>query len=212
VSKKKSSLLTLVERLQRKAPQYLDLLTATSDNDFDAAIDALLERAVSHLETNKLNFKALDEEGLSAVLAGTMSTFGIAVTQETNSNGHVDLTIEVAYCSPLRRVLGEAKIYTGPKYHVNGLKQLLGRYTTGREGRGLLIVYVRKKNIAELFKKLKTQMDSQLPMNQRGSTTDHVLKWSFLSKHGHSSGEDCLVGHIGCNLFIDQVVGETKGK
>ena len=104
------------------------------------------------------------------------------------------------HCVPERIKLGEAKIYDGPEYHLDGLKQLLGRYTTGREGRGLLIVYFRKADIAGLVKKLRTQMDSDLPCAQQGKTTDHVLKWSFLSTHALKSGDNHEVGHIGCNL------------
>ncbi|MBI5634010.1 MAG: hypothetical protein HZA15_11090 [Nitrospirae bacterium] len=192
----------LIDLIKRRAPEYLDLLTAQTDADFEAAFDARLDRALIDLENNKMNFNKLDEEGLSAVLASALSCPGLSVTQETNSNGHVDITIEADHCFPARRKLGEAKIYDGPEYHVKGLKQLLGRYTTGREGRGVLIIYVRKKDIAGIVNKLRQRMDEVLPMNQKGKTKEHVLKWSFISTHKHSSGEDLDVGHIGCNLYI----------
>jgi hypothetical protein len=193
----------LVEMIKRKAPEYLDLLTAQTDDEFEAAFDALLQKAVAHLEQNKANFRDLDEVGLSGVLAAALSTPGLSVSQETHSNGHVDLTIEADHCTPCRRKLGEAKIYDGAVYHMKGLAQLLGRYMTGREGRGLLIVYFRKRNIAGLVKGLRSAMDSALPLEQKGKTVDHSLKWSFLSTHGHSSGDEVQVGHIGCNLYIE---------
>src|SRR5215472_6896991 len=84
----------LVERIKRKAPAYLDLLTAETDDEFEAAFVVILEGAIHHLEKNKKNFASLGEEGLSGALAGTLSVPGLTVTQETNSNGHVDLTIE----------------------------------------------------------------------------------------------------------------------
>jgi hypothetical protein len=198
----KDSAAELIDRIKRKAPEYLDLLTAETDAEFEKAFDAILGKAIIHLETNKKNYKLLDEEGFSAALAGVLSIPGLTVTQETNSNGHVDITIEANQCVPARRKLGEAKIYKGPKYHVDGLEQLLGRYTTGREGRGILIVYVQKEDIAGLIRKLRQSMDKDRPMNQKGQTKDHTLKWSFVSTHGHSCGEDLQVGHIGCNLFI----------
>jgi hypothetical protein len=191
----------LVERIKRKAPEFLDLLTAESDSDFEAAFDALLQKAVTQLETNKMNFKNLNEVGLTAVLAASLSIPGLSVSQETHSNGHVDLTIEADHCVPMRKKLGEAKIYAGPAYHVKGLEQLLGRYTTGREGRGLLIVYFRKDDIAGLVKKLRGEMDDSLPFGQQGATADYSLKWSFLSIHAHSCGEKLEIGHIGCNLY-----------
>jgi hypothetical protein len=191
----------LIEMIRRKAPEYLDLLTAVTDPDFDHAFDALLEKAIAHLEKNKSNFRSLNEVGLTGVLVGALSSPGLSVSQETHSNGHVDLTIEADHCTPARRKLGEAKIYDGPAYHIKGLEQLLGRYITGREGGGLLIVYVRQRNIAGLIAEIREAMDTKLPLEQKGETADHRLQWSFRSMHGNSSGEEIQVGHVGCNLY-----------
>ena len=152
------------------------------------------------MEENKKNFAALDEEGLSAALRGRLCIPGLTVTQETHSNGHVDLTIEGDHCSPARKKLAEAKIYAGPRYHIKGVGQLIGRYTTGREGRGLLISYVRKKDIKGIVEKLRAAMDAELPEKQIGPCEDHTLKWSLKTSHKHSSGEVVPVDHIGCNL------------
>ena len=121
---------------------------------------------------------------------------------EPNSNGHVDLLIEVGFDPPTWKKLAEAKIYAGPEYHFKGLHQLLGRYTTGKETRGLLVVYVKKSNISGLMKKLREKMDETLPESQSGSCKDHSIKWSFISEHVHSCGDLLEVGHIGCNLFV----------
>ncbi|MDI6451315.1 hypothetical protein [Anaerobaca lacustris] len=194
----------LVEMLERKAPETLDLLTAESEQDFEKAFEALLNKAVTHLEANSKNFRSLDETGITAVVAGVLSMPGLTITQETNSNGHVDLKIDMDHCSPPRIKLGEAKIYNGYEYHVGGLGQLLGRYSTGREGRGLLLVYVKKKDIAALMDRLRKDMDTRLPLQQQGETVDHGLKWSFVSAHKHSSGENLEVGHIAFNLYFEQ--------
>lgn len=198
----RDSALALMEQLMRKAPEYLDLMTARTDAEFETAFDAILGKAIIHLERNKKNFRALDEEGLSGVLAAALSMPGLRVTQEAHSNGHVDLTIEADHCVPARTKLGEAKIYAGFQYHTGGLEQLLGRYTTGREGRGLLIVYVRQRDISGLIRRLRHRMDAELPLNQQGKAEDHSLKWSFISTHAHACGDDLQVGHIGCNLYV----------
>jgi hypothetical protein len=197
------SLLKLVELMRQKAPSYFKLLAAPTESDFEAAFDAMLEHAVSTLEKNSKNFATLDEVGLTGVLAAALSIPGLTVMQEAHSNGHVDLTIAADHCVPMRKKLGEAKIYDGPAYHISGLEQLLGRYTTGREGRGIVIAYVRKKNISDLVKGIRQKMDTDLPCNQQGVTTDHLLKWSFLSTHAHSCGESLEVSHVGCNLFVE---------
>lgn len=192
----------LVERLKRKAPAYVDLLTAESVAEFEAAFAALLEKAISHLEKNKKNFEQLDEEGLSGVLAGCLSMPGLTVTQETNSNGHVDLTIEADHCTPARIKLAEAKIYSSPSYHMKGIGQLLGRYTTGRETAGLLVNYVRKPDIKAITVTLRAKMDEDLPENQTGPCESYILQWSLVTKHKHSSGEEVSLAHVACNLHF----------
>ena len=44
-----NSLLKYVEIIKRKAPEYLDLLTADNQKDFEIAFDSVLEKAVTHL-------------------------------------------------------------------------------------------------------------------------------------------------------------------
>ena len=193
----------LVERIERKAPEYLDLFTAETEAEFERAFDSLMQKSVTLLEANKKNLASLDEEGLSAFLGAALSVPGLSVVQEAHSNGHVDLIIDADHCLPARRKLGEAKIYRGPKYHVQGLVQLLGRYTTGREARGLLIVYVRTKNISGLVKKLRDKLDADKPCKQQGKTSPYALKWSFLSRHSLSSGDVHEVSHVGCNLCAE---------
>jgi hypothetical protein len=142
------SLAAFAELLRKKNPAYLDLATAQTDDESEKAFIVILESAIQHLEKNKRNFAPLGEVGLSAVMAGALSMPGLlAAIPEANSNGHVDLMIEIYNCEPPRLKLGEAKIYAGPSYHIKGVGQLLGRYTTGRELPGLLISYVRKENI-----------------------------------------------------------------
>ncbi|MBE0540928.1 MAG: hypothetical protein IH623_06045 [Verrucomicrobia bacterium] len=98
------------------------------------------------------------------------------------------------------RLLGEAKIYSSPSYHIKGISQLLGRYTTGNETQGLMISYVRKKDIKGITAKLKTALNEQRPEGQIEPCGDHTLKWSIVTKHQHSSGEVLPLSHIGCNL------------
>jgi hypothetical protein len=186
--------------MERKAPEYVDLLTASTLDEFEDAFCPLLERAVMHLEQNKNHYAGLGEEALTSVLVAKLSIPGLTVTQETHSNGHVDLTIESDHSTPVRRKLGEAKIYDGPKYHVGGLEQLLTRYTTGRETRGLLIVYCKAQGIKDKVQSLRTHMDTSQPQGQQGATCNHKLRWSFRSAHAHSSGELVEVDHVGCNL------------
>jgi len=196
-----ANLLELVQRLEQHEPEYLTLATASTDDEFDAALIPLLAKAVDHLESNSKNYIDLGETGLTAAFVASLSGFGLRVTQETNSNGHVDVTISGYLCRPEQKRLGEAKLYRGYVHHIGGLEQLLG-YMTGRAS-GYLLNYVRKKNVATLIKELREEMDQKRPLDQTGICANHELKWSFSSLHNHSSGEQVKVSHISFNIFSD---------
>ena len=190
----------LVRRIERKAPEYLDLLTADSDTEVEQAFNALLDASLRRLESNRTHFASLEEVGLTAVLSVALSAPGLTVTQEAHSNGHVDITIDFDHCLPARRKLGEAKIDRGPRNHVKGLQQLLDRYTTGRELGGLLIVYVQRPDISGRVKKLRNAMDTSKPRRQKGATRDHLLQWAFTSTHMLNSGDPHDISHVACNM------------
>lgn len=198
----RDSLAEMLELLKRKAPELLDIISAESEKEFNTAFDHWLVKAVAGLEKNKVNYCSLDEEPLSAILAQALSMPGLSATCETNSNGHVDITIEAEHCHPARTKLAEAKVWDGPQYHISGLEQLLG-YTTGRESRGMVISYVKRPNIAGLVAKLREKMNADKPCQQIGDTQDHdnQLRWAFLSSHNHSSGEEIDVSHVCCDLY-----------
>jgi hypothetical protein len=202
MSRNSGSVADLIERLKSKAPAYIDLLTAETDEEFETAFLTILQTAIHHLEKNKKNFQFLKEEGLSAALGGVITMPGLTVAQEANSNGHVDLTIEADHCVPARIKLGEAKIYSGPVYHIDGIGQLLQRYTTGRELAGLLINYVRKKDIKSIISGIKSALNGKKPFGQKGLCGTHKLKWSLATRHLHSSGEIVTIDHIGLNLYL----------
>lgn len=191
------------EMIKRISPYTLDLATANTREEFEDAFDGWFEKSIADLEKNSKNLQALGEEGISAVLALALNTPDLIVKQETNSNGHVDLTIELRNPRSYFIKLGEAKLWGGKKYHVSGLDQLLNRYSTGRECRGFVISYVKEKDIAELLEKLRDYIDAEKPHELSGPCNDHnKIKWSFLSSHKHKSGEVIDVHHIGCNLYI----------
>jgi len=199
-----NTLLKLVERLCVRAPETLELLTAETQEEYDAVLAKFIERGIRHLEENAKHFYGLREEGLSGALAAYLNMPGLRASQESNTNGHVDITIEFEHTSPLVRRLIEAKIYNSPSHHVGGLEQLLLRYTTGREGRGWLVNYVKRKNIRNLVFNLREHLNLTKPCHQTGKCRDYTIAWAFATKHRHSSGEEIEIAHISCNLFAGQ--------
>ena len=192
----------LVERIQRCAPEFIDLITAEDAGQWDSAIDSLLQMAVDHLERNKKHLHSLGEDGLSAFVVARLAVPGLHVSRETYSGGHVDITIESLHSHHLLRSLGEAKIYDGYEYHKMGLEQLIDRYSTGRECRGFVIEYIKKENATGLMAALRSEMDEKRPCRQQGQSRDHTIPWAFLSSHEHENGSNVDVGHLGCDLFV----------
>jgi hypothetical protein len=194
------SLLALFNLLLEKCPGFLEIVASQTDEQFDEGLEGILEMAANHLERNANHLVSLDEEAISAFLVAYLNMPGLCATQEAHSNGHVDITIEAEHSPPLRRRLGEAKIYNGPAYHVEGLEQLMNRYTTGREGTGLVVDYVKQQGIKDLVAKIRSHMDLEKPCVQDGNSQDHRIRWAFTTKHHHSSGEILRVLHLNCNL------------
>ena len=196
------TLFDLTNHLRQDSPQHLDLFASLSDDEFQVAFDALLNKVMAGLEEIKNGLQTLDEPTLSGLLRLGMMTTGLSVSIEQYSNGHADLTVESYRLGIARRILGEAKIYDGPKYHIDGISQLLG-YMTGREQRGLMVVYMRKANGSQLMKKIQNTIDKKKPAKQQGLTTPHAMKWAFDSKHLHSCGDNIRISHVTCNLHVD---------
>jgi hypothetical protein len=194
------SLLALFDLLLEKYPGFMKIVASQTDEQFDEGLEGILEMAADHLEKNANHLTPLNEEAISAFLVAYLNMPGLRATQEAHSNGHVDITIEAEHAPPLRRRLGEAKIYNGPAYHVEGLQQLINRYTTGREGSGLVLEYVKQQGIRNLVDKIRSHMDLEKPCGQDGSSQNHRIRWAFTTNHQHRSGEVLRVLHLNCNL------------
>jgi len=202
------SVVTLVDYGERKYPNaFIKIWCSLDDLEFDDALENILEKIIDDIEKDVNHLSPLLEDAITAVLVIAINAIpGLRGVQQAHSNGHVDITIEGEINPPLRRRLGEAKIYDGPKYHEKGLEQLVKRYTTGREGQGILIEYVKDPNIKQLVEKIRRHMDANKPCAQSGTTQDHRIHWAFTSNHFHSSGELIRVVHFSCNLFRGNIV------
>jgi hypothetical protein len=202
MSEGSSTLYELTDRIRQFSPEHLDVFASLSDDEFQFAFDSLLGKALDGMEKSKVQFQGLDEPSLSAVLKLAMTMPGLSVRLEEHSNGHADLIFECYRLGIARHILGEAKIYDGPKYHIDGLKQLLG-YMTGRELRGLMVVYMRKANGTLLMQKVRDAMDADKPAGQQGLTKPHSLKWAFDSNNTLVSGDCLQISHVVCNLYVE---------
>ena len=198
----KDTAVDFVNRLMSRWPLVICLMLVETEEEFDRAFVPFLESAVQGLETRKKQFAHLNEEALTGVLSEGLRIYGVLdADNEVYSNGRVDIVIRLRHTTPPLKKLCEAKIYDGPEKHFKGIKQLLG-YSTGTEAMGFMIAYVKRKNIDELTKRLRAELDEQLPEEQQGPCEDYFRSWSFLTRHHHSSGRIVSLGHVGCNLHV----------
>ncbi len=189
-----------LDKLFNLFPELRRLFTASTPQDFDAFLDLHFERCIQRMEAEAHHLADDHEEKLSAFLAAALSIPGLSVVREGYSNGHVDLTIKSESLLNPEQRLAEAKIYNGPAYHAQAIDQLLARYSTGRQPTGYVVEYVKKPGIANIVTRLRKQADDDLPVGQSGSTTDHAMKWAYVSQHLHSSEELVRVIHVNINL------------
>lgn len=206
------SLLAYADSLPIKHKRLLD---SRNDQQFNDAFASIVIEAVDEIERDAKHFSTLSEDALSSIFVKTINrTDALVVKREEFTNGHVDLTFWANRCFPeARRILGEAKIYKSFSWHSSGVLQLIGRYSTGREGRGLLLVYVQQDSIKDKMEQFRKDMDLNLPCSQTKPCFDHSARWSFVSEHEHRSKEKLEVWHLGCNLHHETAAPKpTKRK
>ncbi|BBL58854.1 hypothetical protein [Methylomonas koyamae] len=189
-----------LSRLFNWFPELRRLYEARGAEDFDDFLDLHFARCIQRMEAEAHHLAGDSEEKLSAFLAAALSMPGLSVVREAYSNGRVDLTIRSESLLSAEQRLAEAKIYDGPVYHAQAITQLISRYSTGRQPSGYVIEYVKKPGIADIVMRLRSQADAELPECQEGLTSDHDMRWAYVSRHRHSSEELLRVVHININL------------
>lgn len=194
-----SSLERLLTILELHNPCFKALIAADSEEDFVAATEGGLERAMQKIEGGSKEYSKLDEPGLSHIVVDLLSAMGWRATAETNSNGHVDVVVESAFGGGWK-YLGECKIYKGYQYHIDGCEQLLG-YCTGREKRGFCMDFIKSKGAFSKMSAIRDRMNEERPLNQQSFGVDHDILGAFLTNHAHASGSVVEILHLGCSVM-----------
>jgi len=188
-----------VEAFLAAVPEAVTRLRVQTPSGFQEITEKLLGHAIAHLETSSNYLRSSREDTITCAAIGFLNRYGIEATSQTNSRGHVDIFLKNS-SHPGFTICGEAKIWRGPAYHINGLNQVLG-YTTGRFPFCFILVYVQTGIIKDLMETLQTTLDASRPEAQRGPCSRHgSLTWALLSNHQHNSGELVRVLHAGVNL------------
>lgn len=194
------NLYNFVERILATLPEALLTYRAQNPAGFIATSERLLAVAIDHLEGQGNYLIGSKEDAITSSVIGFFNRYGIRASSQTNSRGHVDIFIKHSFLPGLE-VCGEAKIWRYPKYHTDGLAQVLG-YCTGRLPYCFMLEYVTEGEISDKISKLRKKLDAELPENQQGATNDHSsMQWTFVTFHLHSSGEKMKVLHAAANLL-----------
>jgi hypothetical protein len=125
---------------------------------FDEIIE-VLGSAMRSLERHPGRFGEWDEESLrDALLLFLNAQFeGAAHGEAFNAKGHTDLLIRV---ENENLFIGECKIWGGAKAFDDAVDQLLG-YTTWRDSRLALILFVKTKDVAQTVEKARAVLEKR---------------------------------------------------
>jgi hypothetical protein len=125
---------------------------------FDEIIE-VLGSAMRSLERHPGRFGEWDEESLrDALLLFLNAQFeGAAHGEAFNAKGHTDLLIRV---ENENLFIGECKIWGGAKAFDDAVDQLLG-YTTWRDSRLALILFVKTKDVAQTLEKARAVLEKR---------------------------------------------------
>jgi hypothetical protein len=209
-------------------PTLQDIMSLPDDNEVKKALlnagigteyDAFCERVedavlqgVIHMENNKPQFSSLGEDTLTGILAYGLQMKGFSADHDTYRNGHCDLLVkEGAY-----EWFGEAKLDKGPKYTLEGFRQLCDRYAPGGgfSRRGGLIVYTDKQNKIRVLEAWVKKIQSDY---ERPTVFSPVCKQTLTSKSTHShpaTGLDFIVRHYPISFYhkpTDKSARSRKG-
>jgi len=173
------------------------LLYCATTDQLVALTKEKIEKVIDEIERDSKVYSKLGEDGISSIIASSLNGSGIfVVKRETNSRGHVDLTITAPMYAPehVFRYLGEAKVWSHQQYCIDGFAQLMG-YLTGRQKNAFTIIYFRIQSCDEQFKNYVKGL-----LNQKGGS-EVMLKPRFgQTLHTHQSGALVDIDHFAVHL------------
>ena len=126
------------------------------------------------------SFNRMGEEQLRDQFLGPLNTqYAGQVTAETfNRRGKTDLLVRQGHHTLL---VGECKIWRGPKTLIDGIKQLLS-YMTWRESTGALLVFNRSRRFATVLQKTERALNA-LPSIESVADRDHRGEYTCVVRH-----------------------------
>ncbi|HAV3521995.1 TPA: hypothetical protein ACJKZW_004001, partial [Acinetobacter baumannii] len=196
-------------------PKLKKLVRISTANTYEKFVDCIydeIDECYSFLCRNKNLYKDFSEDQLTGIIVDRLKEYFIA-HHDANVNGHVDFSVEKNNFL----WLGEAKIYKGPAYMLEGFYQLNTRYATGERNAsygGVLLYKKIKKKVTLIMDEWKDVLKKQSEIDPENLTN---LDFSICNKnnlclfstHEHSSvGTVFKVRHMPLDLYLEPQDGD----
>jgi hypothetical protein len=159
-----------------------------------------LDGAIERLEANAHRNQSDGEEKLTNFLVAQLAAAGYDASCETDVRGHTDLKIENRSAQVVW--IAESKLHWSHEKNIEGMLQLMTRYTSGRHSNAGFLLFIRQPGAALILKRWRTAVQTDARLACTG-VQGHSHQATFSSNHDHSSGFKLLVRHYGVLLFYD---------
>jgi hypothetical protein len=162
-----------------------------------------LDSAIERLEANAHRVQSDGEEKLTNYLAVQLAAAGYDASCETDVRGHTDLKIENRSAQVLW--IAESKLHSSHEKNIDGMLQLMSRYTSGRHSDAGFLLFIRQPSAALILERWRStvQTDERLACT---AVENHSRCATFSSDHDHPSGFKLIVRHHAILLFYDPQV------
>ncbi|RYY80253.1 MAG: hypothetical protein EOO69_02345 [Moraxellaceae bacterium] len=200
-------------------PTLKKLVKINTIKNYEQFVDCLydeIDASFQFLTRNKNLYKDFSEDQITGIIVERLRDYFIA-HHDASVNGHVDIHVEKNNFL----WLGEAKIYKGPAYMLEGFYQLNTRYATGQDNTnfgGVLLYKKIKKKITTVMEEWERTLEEQSIIdeeNLKGLTFNQCNKNSLcsISIHEHPSvGSPLQIRHMPLDLYYKPQDGNLVPK
>lgn len=178
--------------------RFLEVL----EKDFDLSIRELEDNAQHHQDSS--------EDALTRILVGPLRLLGYDAKSDPNTRGHVDILVESRRLN--LKWIGEAKKHAGYDKDVEGVLQLITRYTSGADDHGAVVLYVFNRNAARMTAEWRTVLTDEPRCETIRLIDDARTVFRFRSVHRHPSGIEYMVRHHIVLLHHDPQDASGRGR
>jgi hypothetical protein len=176
----------------------IEIVVPSSGEVFISRLYQELADILRNIEETANHRQDDSEDRITVDIVMMLRQSGFNATHDTETRGHVDIRVT----NKSFVWLGEAKIHSTYDWLLDGLKQLLSRYTTGRENGSGLLIYICGANAQSVMEKWRGRLEDGSECGLK-KTEDNDEKLTFWSIHQHTgSGLDIRTKHIGVSLYF----------